>query len=171
VIPSWAVQIITTAAEVGVDVSLPPSINPSIVRLFLTSPQTQLELRVFSLGTSTCLINSNFSSDFSRNPSTMAPRHCDQPCFVCPHPDLLAKVNNQALHVQGAANVQAAKQAINFVGAKRNLPGLNDGTIFPKSHYSRPTSIMEMSTAALARESLRGTIRWIVPSKSIGFVS
>jgi immune inhibitor A len=91
----------------------------------------------------------------------MAPRHCDTPCFVSPHPNVLAKAKLQALRFQGNADVGDIKKAKSFLTAERRIPGLNDGTIFPKSHFEQPVSVMAMSTAALDRTPLRSTIRYV----------
>lgn len=90
----------------------------------------------------------------------MAPRHSDTPCFVSPHPDVLAQYQNEVLKVQGKADegsVKANLRALTF--SDRGIPGLNDGTIFPKSHYDKPVPIMAMSQAALERTPLSGAIK------------
>ena len=91
----------------------------------------------------------------------MAPRHSDAPCFVPPHPDLLARTRAAALNVQGAANEGSFKKTFHGLlkGGERRLPGMNDGTIFPKSHFEKPTSIMAMSNAALERTPLSGALK------------
>ena len=91
----------------------------------------------------------------------MAPRHSDTPCFVPPHPDLLARTRAEALKVQGGANQDKvnAKAILHDLGGERRFPGMNDGTIFPKSHFKKPTSIMAMSNAALERTPLQGALK------------
>jgi immune inhibitor A len=92
----------------------------------------------------------------------MAPRHSDTPCFVSPHPDVLAQYQNEVLKVQGKADegsVKANLRALTF--SDRKIPGLNDGTIFPKSHFDKPVPIMAMSNAALERTPLSGAIKCV----------
>ncbi|KAF2801924.1 M6 metalloprotease [Mytilinidion resinicola] len=90
----------------------------------------------------------------------MAPRHSDAPCFVPPHPDLLARTRTAALKVQGTANERSFKAtAHDLIGGERRLPGMNDGTIFPQSHFAQRTSIMAMSNAALERTPLSGALK------------
>jgi immune inhibitor A len=91
----------------------------------------------------------------------MAPRHCDTPCFVSPHPNVLAKAKLQVLKSQHNNNTGGIEKAKKFLTAERKMPGLNDGTIFPKSHFGDSASIMAMSTAALDRAPLRSTIRYV----------
>ncbi|KAF1953682.1 M6 metalloprotease [Byssothecium circinans] len=92
----------------------------------------------------------------------MGPRHCDKPCFVPPHPDLLRTRAQAALLAQNAGSAQAAIQGPASHIGKPAVPGFNDGLIFPAEHYSKPTSIMAMSTAALDRAPLRGSIKVVV---------
>ncbi|KAF2471430.1 M6 metalloprotease [Lindgomyces ingoldianus] len=90
----------------------------------------------------------------------MAPRHSDVPCFVPPHPDLLARQKMELLKVQGTANENSVKSRTHsLVMGDKRLPGLNDGTIFPKSHFDKPVSVMAMSNAALERAPLAGAIK------------
>jgi len=90
----------------------------------------------------------------------MAPRHSDTPCFVPPHPDLLARTKNAALKVQGNVNTGGnIKTTMHGLGGERRFPGMNDGTIFPKTHFKKPTSIMAMSNAALERTPLSGALK------------
>lgn len=92
----------------------------------------------------------------------MAPRHSEEPCFVPPHPDLLASLRNDAFKVQGFKGEGIFKnKARTLIGQERRLPGMNDGTIFPKSHFDRPTSIMAMSKSALERAPLSGSIKYV----------
>ncbi len=81
----------------------------------------------------------------------MNPETCSGPCFVPPHPDLLARTKAQALRSKENSGKPLLHQG--------RIPGMNDGTIFPKSHYEHPTSVMGMSAAALDRTPLRGVIR------------
>jgi immune inhibitor A len=54
---------------------------------------------------------------------------------------------------------------------EKGIPGMNDGTIFPRSHYEQPTSIMAMSTSALKRKPLRGTLRYLLTLQRYGVFS
>ncbi|PSN68098.1 M6 metalloprotease [Corynespora cassiicola Philippines] len=92
----------------------------------------------------------------------MAPHHCNGPCFVPPHPDLLAKKKATTLKVQGGANAQPLGAQPQTIPGEKRLPGMNDGTIFPQSHYREPTSIMKMGNAALERTPLRNDIKIVV---------
>jgi len=91
----------------------------------------------------------------------MAPRHSDTPCFVPPHPNLLARTRALALKSQGGANQGNVdvKTILSDLGGERRFPGMNDGTIFPMSHFKKPTSIMQMSNAALERTPLQGALK------------
>ncbi|KAF2271922.1 M6 metalloprotease [Westerdykella ornata] len=90
----------------------------------------------------------------------MAPRHCTEPCFVPPHPDLLAKARTESLTSQGTVDQAVFKKKTSrLFNGERRIPGMNDGTIFPPSHFKEPTSIMAMSTAAAERAPLRGNIK------------
>jgi hypothetical protein len=89
----------------------------------------------------------------------MASRHCDVPCFVPPHPSILAKIKADLLGAQDTGYVEAIKSVFDTLHGEKGIPGMNDGTIFSRSHYAEPTSVMAMGNAALERIPLRGTIR------------
>jgi immune inhibitor A len=89
----------------------------------------------------------------------MAHHNCNAPCFVPPHPELLARTKVGILNAENPAEAKADKKASSVLHGEKGVPGMNDGTIFPRSHYAEPTSIMEMSNAALKRNPLRGTVR------------
>jgi len=90
----------------------------------------------------------------------MAPKHCDGPCFAPPHPDLLRRTRQEILKAQGTPNESVLKaKAQRLLQADRRIPGMNDGTIFPPSHFKEKASIMEMSRAALERAPLRGPLK------------
>jgi immune inhibitor A len=113
----------------------------------------------------------------------MAPRHNSAPCFVSPHPDALARARLQVLRSQrssrsssGSSNRSsiatastansvstdtndALEKAKRFLATERQMPGLNDGTIFPASHFDESVSLMAMGNAALERTPLRSVIR------------
>jgi immune inhibitor A len=90
----------------------------------------------------------------------MAPRHCAEPCFIPPHPDLVARTRSETSSLRGRPDevVLKEKARANILG-ERKIPGMNDGTIFPRSHFEKPTSVMAMSSAALERTPLTGPIR------------
>jgi len=81
-------------------------------------------------------------------------------CAVPPHPDLLARQKHAFLKVQGTKDEAAFRKAFKPMDVTGNIPGQNDGTIFPPSHYkgAKP-SITAMSRAALERTPLRGTLK------------
>jgi immune inhibitor A len=110
----------------------------------------------------------------------MAPRHNSTPCFVSPHPDALAKARLQVLRSQRSSKISSNRSSIatastansvnadtndalekarRFLATERQMPGLNDGTIFPKSHFEESVSLMAMGNAALERTPLRSVIR------------
>lgn len=90
----------------------------------------------------------------------MATQHFNPPCSVPPHPDLLARTKAELLRAQGANDVEAVKKASIILNGERGVPGMNDGSIVPRSQYSQPASVMAMSAAALKRKPLRGAIRY-----------
>lgn len=95
----------------------------------------------------------------------MGPRFSDGPCFIPPHPDLLARRKVESLNVQGTGNEAAFKaqtHSLTLADRTGSLPGLNDGTIFPKSHFDKPVSISAMSRAALERTPLKGAINVVL---------
>lgn len=91
---------------------------------------------------------------------TMAHQHCNAPCSVPPHPDLLTRTKVEALTTNNASATEPEKKASRTLRGEKGIPGMNDGTIFPRSHYEQPTSIMAMSNGALKRKPLRGTLRY-----------
>jgi immune inhibitor A len=91
---------------------------------------------------------------------TMAHQHCDMPCSVPPHPRLLARTKANLLSTEAATSTEAEKNAAKILVGEKGMPGMNDGTIFPSSHYTPPKSIMAMTNAGLERKPLRGTIRY-----------
>ena len=75
---------------------------------------------------------------------------------------MLAQYQNEVLKVQGKADegsVKANLRALTF--SDRKILGLNDGTIFPKSHFGKPVPVMAMSNAALERTPLSGAIKCV----------
>lgn len=99
----------------------------------------------------------------------MAPKHYDVPCFVPPHPDLFARSKVEILQAQREVDDAEPSVASKILHGERRIPGQNDGTIFPKSHYHQPTSIMKMSNAALERTPLRNNIKYALKSE-VSFV-
>ncbi|KAK9351001.1 immune inhibitor A peptidase M6-domain-containing protein [Lipomyces doorenjongii] len=88
-------------------------------------------------------------------------QHCNdaKPCLVPPHPDFYARLRQHpnsiappaiAAHAQGHPSLSCR------TGTHR---GLNDGAIFPESHFETSASASRVSRAALERAPLRGTIR------------
>ena len=92
----------------------------------------------------------------------MGPRHSETPCFVSPHPDIVAKLKADALKVQGGnQKFGAMKEMAALLSDSQRIPGMDDGLIFPKEHYDHPVSLMAMSQAAADRAPLRGDLRWV----------
>jgi hypothetical protein len=87
--------------------------------------------------------------------------HSRMPCSVPPHPDLLARTKLEARNLQGTPDQKASKKIFNIIHGEKGVPGMNDGTIFPRAHYDKPMSITAMSTAALDRWPLRGNVRFV----------
>jgi hypothetical protein len=84
--------------------------------------------------------------------------HTNRPCLVPPHPKVLARIAEGRLtDPRERVSGQTA-----LSGPTGTLHGLNDGTIFPKSHYQRVPvpSLSRISRAALERAPLRGVIRY-----------
>ncbi|KAI1504521.1 immune inhibitor A peptidase M6-domain-containing protein [Biscogniauxia marginata] len=95
----------------------------------------------------------------------MAHRCIEGQCAVSPHPDLLARQHAALRNVQGTAEEAAVREHINslILGDRTGrIPGLNDGTIFPKSHFDENASISSMSRAALERAPLRGAVNVVL---------
>jgi immune inhibitor A len=89
----------------------------------------------------------------------MAHQHCNKPCSVPPHPELLTRTKTRLLQHTGLKDAAFNKEISTILRGESRVPGMNDGSIFPQSHYAQPTSIMAMSNAALERRPLRGVIR------------
>jgi immune inhibitor A len=92
----------------------------------------------------------------------MAHLHCIMPCSVPPHPELLSRTKTDLLRQKGPVDAGFNKKISTVLRGEAGVPGMNDGTIFPRSHYAQPTSIMAMSNAALERRPLRGVIRCVL---------
>lgn len=84
--------------------------------------------------------------------------HTNGPCLVPPHPDVLASIAEHRL--TGPREPVAGQTPLS--GPTGTLHGLNDGTIFPKSHYQRVPvpSLSRISRAALERAPLSGLLRY-----------
>jgi immune inhibitor A len=98
----------------------------------------------------------------------MAHQHCNMPCSVPPHPRLLANSKISLSTVGTAASTEAVRKAANILNGEKGIPGMNDGTIFPRSHFTPPKSVMAMGNAALERKPLRGTIRCVLVANYAG---
>jgi immune inhibitor A len=86
---------------------------------------------------------------------------CDDsgPCLVPPHPDLLARLryDPNALSVPSITTQFPGRPS--FSARTGTRTGMNDGCIFPESHFEAVVSASRLSRAALERTPLRGTIR------------
>ena len=80
---------------------------------------------------------------------------CDGPCLVAPHPNFYHRASTQLLNRQLAAS--GAHKPLSLPTG--NVPGLNDGTIFPPSHFTAAPTLSLLSRAALERDRLTGPIR------------
>jgi immune inhibitor A len=85
----------------------------------------------------------------------------DGRCAIPPHPELQARLAAEALRVQSNLNTVPDPSLSLLHGnlPTGKVPGLNDGTIFPESHFEKAPSPSELSRAALERVPLSGTIR------------
>lgn len=93
----------------------------------------------------------------------MGPRCHEGQCAIPPHPDLLARHKTELLKIQGTGDETAFRRLSNSLALEsRTLLGLNDGTIFPKSHFEKSVSISAMTRAALERAPMRGTINVVL---------
>ena len=66
------------------------------------------------------------------------------------------------LKVQGTADEQKFRKLTHSLVAQDrtgHIPGLNDGMIFPQSHFPKSVSTNAISRAALDRAPLRGSIK------------
>ncbi|KAG9204786.1 hypothetical protein G6514_010017 [Epicoccum nigrum] len=84
----------------------------------------------------------------------------NNPCFVSPHPSLIARTRR--LQLQKPDDVSTQAKVKTAFPRQSGLLGFNDGTIFPKSHFAPTASIKKISAAALERTPLRNAIRIIV---------
>ena len=79
------------------------------------------------------------------------------PCFVSPHPSLIARTRR--LQLQKPDDVSTLATVKTAFPRQSGLLGFNDGAIFPKSHFAPTASIKKISAAALERTPLRDAIR------------
>ena len=87
----------------------------------------------------------------------------DGACPVAPHPNLLAKLKAEKAKVKGTAEESSFRRKQHVLGQGPRtgaIIGLNDGLIFPRSHFDKKTSLNTMRRAALDRTPLRGIIKW-----------
>jgi hypothetical protein len=115
------------------------------------------------------LFSRPFSSTRHKLSENMSIKHlCDNagPCPVPPHPDILASIiaeRKQLQHELGSSTASSSdSSSVPLSAPTGTVLGLNDGTIFPKSHYDTAPSESEMSRAALERAPLRGVIRYVM---------
>jgi hypothetical protein len=87
-----------------------------------------------------------------------------------PHPALLAQIIQERNNVHPSQRllddgVPAPAQSQRLSAPTGSILGLNDGTIFPESHFVGDVSMRSlshrMSSAALERAPLRGAIRYL----------
>lgn len=99
----------------------------------------------------------------------MATHTCNDgsPCPVPPHPRLLARLLAESSQDQQALSAAPHLSHTHDGSLPLSIPtgyvvGLNDGTIFPKSHFEAPLPERVMANAALERAPLRGVVRSVV---------
>jgi immune inhibitor A len=87
----------------------------------------------------------------------MATHNCHDggPCPIPPHPDLQAR-----LFAQTVASTHDG--SIPLSSPTGHVLGLNDGVLYPESHFETPVTESVMANAALERAPLRGAIRSVV---------
>ncbi|KAJ5712658.1 hypothetical protein N7493_009126 [Penicillium malachiteum] len=100
---------------------------------------------------------------------------CDdsRPCLVPPHPDLLARLRDDPNAIAAPSIAPQGPGRASFSARTGTRTGLNDGCIFPESHFETAVSASKLSRAALERAPLRGTVRAAViladfPDKKMG---
>ncbi|KAF3002949.1 hypothetical protein E8E13_003957 [Curvularia kusanoi] len=72
----------------------------------------------------------------------MSPRPCETPCFVAPHPALIARTRR--LQLQNPDDESTLARVRTALPRQTGLLGLNDGAIFPKSHFAPTASIKKI---------------------------
>lgn len=87
----------------------------------------------------------------------MSLKERESPCFVPPHPALLART--RLLRSQGLAKAENLDRTNIALPGPSDMLGLDDGTIFPRSHFSPATSIKKITAAARERTPLRNAIK------------
>src|ERR1700712_1893505 len=89
---------------------------------------------------------------------------CEGLCAIPPHPDLQARLAAETLRVQSNPDAVPDPSLNHLHGGIRSgkTPGLNDGTLFPESHFDEVPSPSALSRVALERTPLSGTIRYVV---------
>lgn len=97
----------------------------------------------------------------------MTGRHtymCEGLCAIPPHPDLQARLAAEALRVQSNPDAVPDPSLDLLHGSlpTGKIPGLNDGAIFPESHFDKAPSPSALSRAALERAPLSGAIRYVL---------
>ncbi len=81
-------------------------------------------------------------------------------CIIAPHPDLKDKINEEIKKLQ-ARSLETVLANKVIVG-ETQLPGLNDGLIYPGTMFPLGTGIEIARSAGLNRSPLRGTVRVVV---------
>ncbi|KAJ6089270.1 hypothetical protein N7467_004486 [Penicillium canescens] len=84
------------------------------------------------------------------------------PCPVPPRPDVLAGLRHEPGSLTAPFITTQDPGRLSFSARTGTRTGLNDGCIFPESHFEPAVSASRMSRAALERTPLRGNIRTVV---------
>lgn len=99
----------------------------------------------------------------------MATHVCNDggPCPTAPHPRLQARLlteNSQAQQTLSTAQRLSHTHggSLPLSAPTGHVVGLNDGTLFPDSHFATPVPESVKANAALERAPLRGAIRSVV---------
>jgi hypothetical protein len=97
------------------------------------------------------------SNDFipaSHKTMSSLPEHLSQPCFAPPHPDCYRNAPRQGLLLPSG-------QSRTLSVPTGCVLGLNDGCIFPPSHFPETPSQSQLIRAALDRAPLRNEVRYV----------
>jgi immune inhibitor A len=88
------------------------------------------------------------------------PHFIDTPCFVAPHPDVLAQLREQLGAARASVDGSAAASLLAFRTPR--IFGLDDGTILPPAEFALGTEVATIRAAAAARAPLRGNLNILV---------
>jgi immune inhibitor A len=86
---------------------------------------------------------------------------------VSPHPDLLSRLAAEGQGSTTTPSLLSVQPRLSRLSAATGTAlGLNDGVIFPESHFAETPSTTSLATrlsrAALERAPLRGAVRYVI---------